>query len=111
MARGTVYHAVELGRLIEKAIQKKGFSVVEAVSYCPTTYGRLNKLGSAVDMMRGLKENSITVQQAARLPHEETQGKIVRGVLLNRDTPEYTEEYERIIARAQARRAVEEHSR
>lgn len=102
VARGTVYHAVELGRLIEKAIQKKGFSVVEAVSYCHTAYGRRNKLGGAVDMMRNLKENGITVQQAARLPHDEAQGKIVRGVLLDRDIPEYTEEYDRIIARAQA---------
>jgi len=47
VARSTVYHALELDKFISEAIAKDGFSVVEAVSYCHTTYGRLNKLGTA----------------------------------------------------------------
>src|SRR5512137_870818 len=47
VARSTVYHAVELDRYIEQAIRKNGFSLVEAVSYCHTTFGRINKLGTA----------------------------------------------------------------
>ena len=54
MARSTVYHALELDKFISEAIANDGFSVVEAVSYCHTTYGRLNKLGTAADMMRAL---------------------------------------------------------
>jgi len=102
VARSTVYHAKELEHLIGAGMQKKGFAMVEAVSYCHTTYGRMNKVGTAVDMMRQLKENGITVQAAARLSEEEKQGKIVRGVLVDRDLPEYLEEYEKIIAAAQA---------
>ena len=60
VARSTVYHALELDKFISEAIAKDGFSVVEAVSYCHTTYGRLNKLGTAADMMRALKDNSIS---------------------------------------------------
>ena len=47
VARSTVYHATELDQSIEQAIRKNGFSVVEAVSYCHTTFGRLNKLRRA----------------------------------------------------------------
>jgi 2-oxoglutarate ferredoxin oxidoreductase subunit beta len=102
VARSTVYHSVELDRYIEQAIRKNGFSVVEAVSYCHTTFGRINKLGSAVDMMRRLKDNSITQSAAAsgKLSPEERSGKIVRGVLLNVDKPEYTALYEQLIERA-----------
>jgi len=101
VARSTVYHARELSRFITQAIQKEGFSVVEAVSYCHTTYGRINKLGSAVEMMRRLKENGVSQRAFERLPEEERADKIVRGVFVDRDIPEYTQLYDQIIARAQ----------
>ena len=102
VARSTVYHVAELDRLITKALQKKGFSMVEAVSYCHTGYGRLNKMGRPADMMRALKENAVTVKSAAKMPADELQGKIVHGLLHEADLPEYTELYEQVIARAQA---------
>lgn len=102
VARSTVYHAVELDRYIEQGIQNRGFSLIEAISYCHTTYGRINKLGSAVDMMRSLKDNSITLAAAEKLLPEERSGKIVRGVLRNVDRAdsEYTVLYDRVIERA-----------
>jgi 2-oxoglutarate ferredoxin oxidoreductase subunit beta len=100
VARSTVYHAVELDRYIEQAIRKNGFSVVEAVSYCHTTFGRINKLGTAVDMMRRLKDNSVTLSAADKLPPEEQAAKIVRGVFLDVDKPEYTALYDQVIERA-----------
>ena len=102
VARSTVYHVAELDRLLTRALQKKGFSVVEAVSYCHTSYGRLNKAGQPVDMMRALKENAVTVKEAAKLSASELQEKIVRGVLHEADLPEYTELYDQTIAQAQA---------
>lgn len=101
-ARSTVYHAVELERYIEQAILKEGFSLVEVVSYCHTTYGRLNKLGTPVDMMRQLKESSVSLVAFDKLPPEERDGKIVRGVLHNVDKPEYTTVYAQLMERAQA---------
>jgi 2-oxoglutarate/2-oxoacid ferredoxin oxidoreductase subunit beta len=102
VARSTVYHAVELDRFIEQAIRKNGFSLVEAVSYCPTTYGRMNKLGSTVDMMRQLKENSISATAAEKLTPEEREIKIVRGIVQDNEKPEYTQQYEELIQRVQA---------
>jgi 2-oxoglutarate ferredoxin oxidoreductase subunit beta len=101
VARSTVYHAVELDRFIELAIAKAGFSLVEVASYCHTTFGRINKLGSAVDMMRKLKENSVTQAAAEKLLPEERADKIVRGVFCDEDKPEYIALYEQVIQRAQ----------
>lgn len=102
VARSTVYHATELEKFIATGLGKKGFALIEARSYCHTTYGRMNKLGSAVDMMRSLKENSISLKAAGRLSEAERSGKIVRGVFVDRDIPEYTALYQQVIERAQA---------
>jgi 2-oxoglutarate ferredoxin oxidoreductase subunit beta len=107
VARSTIYHVRELQRFIIQAISKNGFSVVEAVSYCHTTFGRLNKLGRATDMMRSIKENSITISQAKDMTEAELQSKIVRGVLVDRDVPEYTRLYDQMIARVQAQMTEE----
>jgi 2-oxoglutarate ferredoxin oxidoreductase subunit beta len=96
-----VYHAVELDRYLEQAINKVGFSLVETVSYCHTTFGRLNKLGSPVDMMRKLKENSVSLNAAEKLSPEERAAKIVRGVLWDVQKPSYLELYDKVIQRAQ----------
>ncbi len=103
VACSTVYHARELDHVIELALRKKGFSVVEAVSYCHTTFGRLNKLGTAVDMMRRLKQDAIPAERARNMPPEQLEGKIIRGVLVDRDIPEFTERYQKVIEMAQAK--------
>lgn len=101
VARSTVYHVQELEKTIAQAITKDGFAVVEAVSYCHTTIGRINRWGTASDMMRTLKEQSITLKRAEGMSEEEKRGKIVRGVFVDRDIPEYTRLYDRIIEQAQ----------
>jgi 2-oxoglutarate ferredoxin oxidoreductase subunit beta len=103
VARSTVYHALELDKYLAEAISKDGFSVVEAVSYCHTTYGRLNKLGTAADMMRALKDNSIPQSALDRLTPEEKAAntKIVRGKFIDIQRPQYTQVYSDLITRVQ----------
>jgi 2-oxoglutarate ferredoxin oxidoreductase subunit beta len=103
VARSTVYHALELDKFIAEAIAKDGFSVVEAVSYCHTTYGRLNKLGTASDMMRALKDNSLSQTVWGNLPPQEQaqNTKIVRGNFVNIDRPQYTEMYSNLVAQVE----------
>lgn len=100
VARSTVYHALELDKYLTEAIAKDGFSVVEAISYCHTTYGRINHLGSAADMMRALKEDSISKTAYDNLTPEAQSAnrKIVRGVFVNVQRPEYTRLYADLVA-------------
>jgi 2-oxoglutarate ferredoxin oxidoreductase subunit beta len=103
VARSTVYHALELDKFISEAIANDGFSVVEAVSYCHTTYGRLNKLGTAADMMRALKDDSISQSAYGRLsPEDQARNtKILRGTFVNLQRPQYTMVYSNLITRVQ----------
>jgi 2-oxoglutarate/2-oxoacid ferredoxin oxidoreductase subunit beta len=103
VARSTVYHALELDKFLTEAIAKDGFSVVEAVSYCHTAYGRLNRLGTAADMMRALKEDSIPKNTFDTLPAEEKAAnrKIVRGKFIDVDRPQYTQVYANLVTRVQ----------
>jgi 2-oxoglutarate ferredoxin oxidoreductase subunit beta len=100
VARSTVYHVTELDKLIERAVRKQGFALVEAVSYCHTGFGRANDLKSPIKMMRLLKDKAITTQAAKRQGDDLPKDAIVRGVLLDADKPEFTELYDEVIERA-----------
>lgn len=99
VAKSTVYHVNPLDKYIEKAIQHKGFSFVEAISVCPTYYGRKNKKGSVVDMMNWLKDSFIDNKVAEKLPEEKKAGKFLIGEFYESQEPEYTECYQEIINR------------
>ena len=97
VARGTVYDAIRLDRLIEKAILKKGFSVVEVMTPCPTAFGRRNRLGDGPAMMKLLKEDAVSVSRAAKMDEKELENKIITGVLVDIERPEYTANYQKLI--------------
>lgn len=99
VARGTVYHASQLSRLISQAIQHKGFSFVEVIANCHTQYGRLNREGSAVKMIQWQKECAVPVSTAAKMSPEELEGKFVIGKLHEVFRPEYVSEYQKTIDR------------
>jgi len=101
VARSTVFHVRELEKYIAQAINKDGFAMVEAVSYCHTTIGRINRWGTASDMMRRLKEQSVPLKRAEKMSEEEKRDVVIRGVFVDRDITEYTRLYDQIIERAQ----------
>ncbi len=96
VARSTVYHAGHMERLIGKALQKKGFTMVEIISQCPVHYGRQVGLNSAVEMMKWQRDNAVTDDKAKGLSEEELQGKIRIGVLVDREIPTYQERLENL---------------
>ncbi len=96
VSRGTVYHAAMLDDLIEKAILRRGFAVVEVMSHCHVQYGRRNKMGDAVDMLRLQKESAVRAEKAAQMSEQEMRGRFTIGVLADREMPVYTEEYEKV---------------
>jgi 2-oxoglutarate ferredoxin oxidoreductase subunit beta len=99
VARATVFHVKQMADLIRKAVTHDGFSVVEIMSQCPTYFGRKNKLGSAVDMMTFFKEQTVPVGAEAK---KDNPALIERGIFVDKELPEYCEEYTKIMDRAQA---------
>ncbi len=95
VARSTTYHAIECKDLIKKGILHKGFSVVEILSQCPVYYGRKNKEGDAIEMMKGYRDNT------AKFGSNKSKDKpelLQRGIFIeNKDIPEYCEQYDKII--------------
>jgi 2-oxoglutarate ferredoxin oxidoreductase subunit beta len=100
VARGTVYHVVQLKKLIEQAILKKGFSLVEVISNCHTLYGRMNREGGAVEMLQWQRDHAIPISAAGKVPPEKLRNKFLTGVLWDIDFPEYCTEYDKVIAQA-----------
>ena len=97
-ARGDVYHARETIDIIKQAILHKGFSLVDVYSICPTSYGRKNKKGDAVEMLKWQKENLVPTARYYSMSEGDRAGKKLIGILSFNDYPEYTEEYAKIIA-------------
>lgn len=96
VARGDVYHVNELPKLISRAIEHKGFSLVEIFTTCPTHFGRRNKIKNPSKLLERLKDLTITKNQAEKMKPEERKDKLTRGVLFEENRPEYVEEYDRL---------------
>ncbi len=102
VGRGTVYHAKLLDSLMEKAFLKPGFSVVEVIAHCHTQYGKINRLGSAVEMMQWQRDHAVPVEKSLKMKPEQLEDKILIGVLVDKELPVYQDEYEKIRERAKA---------
>lgn len=101
VARGIAHDPRHLSRLIEEGIKHKGFSFIEAISQCPVGYGRRNKMGSPLKMMKHIKEKSVRVKTAEKMDAEELEGKIVVGELHRKELPEFVDEYRKMVVRLQ----------
>lgn len=102
VARATTFHTQVLIDLIAKGIQHKGFSIIEAVSSCPISFGRQNKLGGPADMMKWQRDHAVMLPAWNKMTDEQRQGKFPIGLLYEvTDRKEYTEAYDELIARAQ----------
>jgi 2-oxoglutarate/2-oxoacid ferredoxin oxidoreductase subunit beta len=100
VARGTVYHAVQLDKLIEKGIRKNGFSVVEVMSNCHVQFGRRNKMGDPVTMLNWFKEHAVSKDNGSSMPPDSLDDNFTIGVLADLDKPDYIAEYRKIRQKA-----------
>lgn len=99
VARWTTYHPRQITRSIKRATEKKGFSLIEAVSQCPVQYGRASKLGKAVNILKHYKENSIRLDKAAGMESAALAGKIVIGEFADMEKPELAEQWSELRSR------------
>ncbi|KLU63058.1 2-oxoglutarate oxidoreductase subunit KorB [Peptococcaceae bacterium CEB3] len=95
-ARATTYHNQLLTKVIIDAYNNPGFSLVEAVSQCPVSYGRRNKFKTPADMLRWQKEHGVMKGHKEIGDEEFFIGEIFRA-----QAPEYTREYEKLRQRLQ----------
>ena len=102
VARGTTFHAPLLADLITKGIEHKGFSLIEAITGCPISFGRQNKIGGPAEMIQWQRDHALPLAAFDKLSAEQKSGKFPIGILYqNNDCKEYTEAYDELIVAAQ----------
>ncbi len=99
VARSTAYHARHLTNMIKEAIKYDGFSFVDALSQCPTYYGRRNKLRTPLDMLNWMRDRAVPGSSWDKMTPEEQEGKFPIGVLVNRPSKELTKVYDELLVR------------
>ena len=108
-ARGTAYHTQQTIKAIQDGITHPGFSLIDCYSPCPTYYGRKNKKGTAVDMMKFQRDHGVTKAQYEKLSEEEKKDKFIVGQLSQNEYPGYADLYRQVIERSQ--RSIENKER
>lgn len=108
-ARGTAYHTQQTIKAIQDGITHPGFSLIDCYSPCPTYYGRKNKKGTAVDMMKFQRDHGVTKAQYEKLSDEEKKDKFIVGQLTQNEYPGYADLYRQVIERSQ--RSIENKER
>jgi len=88
VARWTTAQVYQLEKAITEALLKKGFSLVEVISPCPTYYGRMNNQATGLEQMKYYRENSV-IKHGADLKYVdiELNGQIVVGKFIDIDRP------------------------
>ena len=90
-ARWTTAHPTELKESIKKALQLQGFRFIEAVTQCPTAYGRRAGFKDIGETLRYFKENAVPAEKAEKMNAEELEKKIVVGEFVYRKRPTLVE--------------------
>ena len=93
VARTTVYHVDRMDKLLVQAVNKRGFSVVEVLSPCYTNFGRQNRMGSNVEMMKQFRVSGVPVDRWEKMSESERSGRFPIGVLVDRELPTYLDSY------------------
>ncbi|MFZ0388862.1 MAG: 2-oxoacid:ferredoxin oxidoreductase subunit beta [Calditrichia bacterium] len=111
VARSTAYHVPAMDRLIQQALENKGFSLMEIFSQCPTYEGKWNKRGDAANMLKYYKEKAVPFASRSKMDGEEMDNKFFIGVMHNKPKPEFTAEYQKIVDRYQAQHQMKDLSK
>lgn len=90
VARWTSLHVRRLTNSIKEALLKKGFTFIEIISPCPTSYGKRNKLGDGLEEMKYYQKNSVISHGIDPKDTDlDLNGKIVVGKFIDIDKPTF----------------------
>lgn len=90
-ARWTTVYFKQLKEAMKTAVTTSGFTFIEAVSPCPTTFGRRIGLKGASEMLQWFKQNSLPLMQTEKMTEKELADKIVVGEFAYRRKPTFTD--------------------
>ena len=98
VARWTTAHPVQAARAIRTALEKKGFSFVEMISQCPTSYGRKTGTSSPEEMIAWFKKYPVRKKDAPVDLKIPTRDSVDLGVFADRDEIEFIDSMRAIYA-------------
>jgi len=105
VARWTTLHVRRLVKSFSEALNKEGFSVVEAISPCAQYYSRINRLGDGLDMMRFYHDNSeICHGEDTKNLDIGFKSKIKVGKFVDRERPSYTTRYRQWLSKMKGKK-------
>ena len=99
--RWTTVHGEQLKEAMKKALTTRGFAFIEAVSPCPTAFGRRVGFKDVAEMVKWFKENSVPLEKTTKVAEEELAKKIVVGEYVSRETPTLTDNLYKILQKAE----------
>jgi len=89
VARWTTWHVYDMIRSFKEALEHPGFSFVEVVGQCTTSYGKAVGKRGAAEFLQEYKDRSVRLSKAKKMTEEELENKIVVGRLKRKVSPEF----------------------
>jgi 2-oxoglutarate ferredoxin oxidoreductase subunit beta len=106
VARWTSLHVRRLEKSMIEALRKPGFTVIEVISPCPTVYGRRNKRGDGMNMLKYFHDNcEIRHGEDPSKVEIEKSGKIIVGKFIDIEKPTYGDLLQQLIQKKKAEAA------
>lgn len=100
VARWTTLHVTQLIKAMKRALTKKGFSFIEVISPCTTSFAKAIGFKKPSDFLEYYRNNSVPISKASQLSEEELKGKIVVGTLVDKEKEEFIDKLIKIREKA-----------
>ncbi len=99
VARTTVAHPDMLEDYLERGMRKDGFSLIEVMLPCYTSFGRRNNFRSTGDMILDYKKRAVFKKHPLGVEFKDD--RFATGVFADREDLEFTKRYRRLVEKAQ----------
>ena len=97
VARWTALHTRRITNSVTEAMQKRGFTFVEILTPCPTSFGRRNKMGTALETLKFYHERSVILNDIdPKNTPIDFSSKIVVGKFVDIERPTFMDNYQSI---------------
>lgn len=88
VSRRTTYRPRQAINAIKRALQHKGFALIEIITQCPTYFGRrVVGTDNAIKGVQWIRDHSVTIREARQLSEQELEDKFVLGTFIEKHEP------------------------